>query len=52
MGLIKDDNTDTAYMLLARHETVKYFVGKSLLKMFLKILKMFLKILKTFFENT
>ena len=35
-----------------RHETVKYFVGKSLLKMFLKILKMFLKILKTFFENT
>ena len=28
-----------------RHETVKYFVGKSLLKMFLKILK-------TFFENT
>ena len=37
-----------------RHEIVKYFVyvGKSLLKMFLKILKMFLKILKMFFENT
>ena len=33
-----------------RHETVKYFVGKSLLKMFLKILKMFLKILKTFLK--
>ena len=36
----------------SRHETVKYFVGKSLLKMFLKILKMFLKILKNIFENT
>ena len=40
-----DVNDQMGKDMITRHETVKYFVGKSLLKMFLKILK-------NIFENT